>query len=92
MTEATTTISAAASPAVIEVAGKRYMHDAKANLVPVETIRPADLLMDETVRKITGFARELSAQIARFKGHTFEDVNGLQALLAQEYDLSLIHI
>jgi hypothetical protein len=84
MTEATTI-----APAVVEVAGKRYMHDAKANLVPVETIRPADLLMDETVRKITGFARDLSAQIARFKGHTFEDVNGLQALLAQEYDTSV---
>lgn len=88
MTEVTANISIAGqgAPAIVEVAGNRYMHDAKRNLVPVETIRPADLLMDETVRKITGFARELSAQIARFKGHTFEDVNGLQALLAQEYD------
>ncbi|MGB3320477.1 MAG: DUF3164 family protein [Sphingopyxis granuli] len=89
MTDATTTVAPAASPAVVEVAGKRYMHDAKANLVPVETIRPADMLMDETVRKITGFARDLSAQIARFKGHTFEDVNGLQALIAQEYGASI---
>jgi hypothetical protein len=91
MTEVTANISVAnpSAPAVVEVAGKRYMHDAKRNLVPVETIRPADLLMDETVRKITGFARELSAQIARFKGHTFEDVNGLQALLAQDYDTSV---
>lgn len=70
----------------IEIGGKAYMADAKANLVPVEAIKPADLLMDETVRKIARFARELSAQIARFKGHTFEDVNSLQALLAQEYD------
>src|SRR3546814_8463243 len=65
------------------------MADAKANLVPVEAIKPADLLMDETVRKITGFARDLSAQIARFKGHTFEDVNGLQALIAQEYGVTV---
>lgn len=82
-------IANAAAPAIVEVGGARYMHDAKRNLVPVETIRPADLLMDETVRKITGFARELSAQIARFKGHTFEDVNGLQALIAQEYGVTV---
>src|SRR3546814_12121214 len=61
----------------------------RSNLGPVEAIKPADLLMDETVRKITGFARDLSAQIARFKGHTFEDVNGLQALIAQEYGVTV---
>lgn len=74
-----------AAPATIDVNGKPYMHDAKGNLVPVETVKPSDLLMDETVRRILGFARDLSAQMARFKGHTFEDVNALQALLAQEY-------
>lgn len=73
----------------VEIGGKAYMADAKANLVPVETIKPADLLMDEVVSKITGFARDLSAQIARFKGHTFEDVNGLQALIAQEYGVTV---
>lgn len=80
---------AAAHPATIDVGGKPYLRDAKGNLVPVETVKPTDLLMDETVRKITGFARELSAQMARFKGHTFEDVNALQALFRQEYDAPL---
>lgn len=86
-----TTIKAVqpATPATIDVGGKAYLRDAKGNLVPVEAVKPADLLMDETVRKITGFARDLSAQIARFKGHTFEDVNGLQALIAQEYGASV---
>lgn len=86
-----TTINTAqpATPATIDVDGKPYLRDAKGNLVPVEAVKPADLLMDETVRKITGFARDLSAQIARFKGHTFEDVNGLQALIAQEYGASV---
>ncbi|ALJ14238.1 DUF3164 family protein [Sphingopyxis macrogoltabida] len=80
---------AAAHPATIDVGGKPYLRDAKGNLVPVETVKATDLLMDETVRKITGFARELSAQMARFKGHTFEDVNSLQALFRQEYDAPL---
>ena len=78
-----------ATPATIDVNGKSYVHDAKGNLVPVETVRPADLLIDETVRRIMGFARDLSAQMARFKGHSFEDVNALQALLAQDYGASV---
>ncbi|PAL20496.1 sulfate transporter [Sphingopyxis sp. GW247-27LB] len=80
---------ASAHPATIDVGGKPYLRDAKGNLVPVETVKATDLLMDETVRKIMGFARELSAQMGRFKGHTFEDVNALQALFRQEYDAPL---
>lgn len=70
---------------ITEVNGRSYMTDAKGALVPVETVKPVDMLMDETVRKIMGYARDLSAQIARFKGHTFEDVNSFQALIDQEY-------
>lgn len=83
------TAIAPAHPATIDVGGKPYLRDAKGNLVPVETVKATDLLMDETVRKITGFARELSDQIGRFKGHTFEDVNALQALFRQEYEAPL---
>lgn len=69
----------------VEVAGKSYMVDAKGSLVPLELVKPADKLMDETVRKVMDFSRELSAQIARFKGHTFDDLASLQSLLEQEY-------
>lgn len=68
------------------VNGKPYMADAKGALVPLATIKPADKLEDETVRKIIGFARDLSAQIGRFRGHTFTDLGELDALLEQEYD------
>lgn len=67
------------------VNGKAYMPDAKGNLVPIETIKPADRLEDETVRKIIGYATDLSAQIGRFKEHTFDDLGAFEALLAQEY-------
>lgn len=67
------------------VNGKPYMADAKGALVPLETIKPADQLEDETVRKIMGFARDLSAQIARFRGHTMTDLGEFDALLEQEY-------
>lgn len=67
------------------VNGKAYMADAKGKLVPVETVKPADMLEDETVRKIMGYARDLSAQIDRFREHTFDDLGSFEALLAQEY-------
>jgi Protein of unknown function (DUF3164) len=66
--------------------GKPYMADAKGNLVPIELIRAEDLLEDETVRKISGYALGLSAQISRFKAHVFEDLGAFEAILAQEYE------
>ncbi|MBL8976745.1 MAG: DUF3164 family protein [Myxococcales bacterium] len=69
-----------------DIAGKAYMADPKGFLVPIEAIRPQDLLADELVGKLMLHARELSAQIARFKDHTFADIADFQALLAQEYD------
>lgn len=69
----------------VTVAGKSYMPDAKGKLVPVELIDPAAVLEDETVRKIAGYGLALSDQVARFKAHTFTDLSGFEALLAQEY-------
>lgn len=70
---------------VITLGNNKYMRDARGALIPLEQVKPADKLEDETVRKVMKFARELSDQIARFKGHTFEDLNAFQSLLEQEY-------
>lgn len=67
------------------VGGHYYMRDASGRLVPLELVKPADKLIDQTVRTCIDFAQELSDQIARFKAHTFDDVNALLALLADEY-------
>lgn len=75
------------SAPVEQVGGKPYMRSTKGHLVPVESISPVDLLMDEMVRKIHGYAEALSAQVARFKQHTADDIYGFMALLAQEYDI-----
>jgi uncharacterized protein YjgD (DUF1641 family) len=74
---------------ITEIDGKPYMQDAKGGLKPVELIKPTDKLIDEQVRKIFGFALALSEQLARFKGHTFDDLGELDALLAQEYGLKV---
>lgn len=90
----TTTPTAAVPEEVIwagmtEVNGKQYMTDAKGSLVPLELVKPQHQLEDEAVRRMMHFAKELSAQIARFKGHTFEDIGSFEAMLAQEYDATL---
>lgn len=72
----------------VVVNGRAYVPNAKGNLVPVETIRASDRLEDEIVRKIIGYAVDLSDQISRFKGHSFDDLGSFEALLAQEYGLT----
>lgn len=73
---------------VITVNGQACRVDAQGHFVPVSMIKPQNALEDEVVRKIVGYARVLSAQISRFKGHTFEDLSGLDGLLAQEYQVT----
>ncbi|WP_349295260.1 DUF3164 family protein (plasmid) [Thioclava sp. 'Guangxiensis'] len=68
--------------------GAEYMADTKGALVPVSLIKPENLLEDEVVRKIAGYASDLSAQVARFKAHTFDDLGGFEALLQQEYHVT----
>jgi len=67
------------------VNGRAYRADAKGALIPVEAIKAEHLLEDETVRKVLGYARELSDQVARFKQHTFDDLASFEAILAQQY-------
>lgn len=67
------------------VNGTEYMADSKGALVPVSLIHAEHLLEDEVVRKIAHHASDLSAQVARFKTHTFDDLGGFEAILAQEY-------
>lgn len=69
----------------VDVHGKAYMPDARGSLVAIETIKAEDLLEDDTVRKIIGFAIALSEQVTRFKAHVFEDLGDFEAILQQEY-------
>jgi len=72
-----------------EIDGKTYMGDSKGGFQPIETIKPQHLLEDETVRKILGYAIDLSDQVKRFKEHTFDDIGAHEAILAQEYETRL---
>lgn len=74
---------------IIEANGNRYMADGKGGLRALENIPPMKKLQDEQVRKIFGFAHALAAQIGRFKGHVYEDLGSLDALMMQEYGLTV---
>lgn len=77
---------AAGTPAgIVLVNDKPYMPDHKGALVPLESVKAQDRLQDEVVRKVVGYAVPLSAQIARFREHTFDDVDQFVGLLEQEY-------
>ena len=70
---------------ILELDGERYMRDARGRLTPIDMVRPQDQLQDEMVRRIVGFAEDLSAQIARFRGHTMDDIGAFDELLTAEY-------
>lgn len=59
--------------------------DAKGRKVPDNLVSETDKLKDQTIDKVVDYAIELSGQIARFKGHTFDDVYSLIDLLKEEY-------
>lgn len=63
-----------------------FMTDSAGRLVPIALVKPQHLLEDQTVQKIVSYARSLSDQIARFRGHTFDDVASFVELLAEQYN------
>ena len=73
---------------IVTIGGADYMVDAKGSLTPISLIKAEDKLEDQTVRTVLGFARALSEQVARFKGHTYEDLGALDAVLAEHYGVS----
>lgn len=83
-----TTFTPAPIPTGIEtIAGNEYMRDSRGALLSVASVKPADKLQDEMVRKVLGFALGLSGQVARFKEHTLGDVLAFDQLLEQQYQV-----
>lgn len=60
------------------------MRDGMGALIPVELVADTDALEDECVRTIAHHAQRLASQVARFKGHTYDDLGNLDAARAEE--------
>ena len=65
--------------------GKMFWIDHQGSYIRDELVKPKDKLEDQTVRKIMKYARDLAAQMVRFKGHTAADLGALDQLLAEKY-------
>lgn len=65
-----------------------HMRDAKGRLTPLSLVKPQDQLRDHMIRKCLAYATDLSAQIARFRSHCFDDINSFIDLLKQEYGVT----
>lgn len=76
-------------PAAIEVGGKPYLRDSKGSLVPLEAVKPVDLLMDELVRARVEEAHQVSRLLTTFRIDTFDGVAAFQDMLAQEYGAAI---
>jgi hypothetical protein len=73
------------SAGIVELNGQSFMRDAKGRLSPVELVKAADKLEDQLVRTILGYADDLNQQIARFKGHCFDDIGAHLDLISEQY-------
>jgi hypothetical protein len=82
-------VDAALAAGVKTIDGKSYMANAKGALVPLALVKPVDKLMDDFVRRTIAFATDLSDQIARFRGHCFDDLGAFQALISEQYDATV---
>lgn len=63
-------MSDATHPDAVDVGGTPYLRDAKGSLVPIASIKAADLLMDETVRGILDNAKRVAS--VRFGTHSWK--------------------
>lgn len=69
------------------VNGKKWVNTADGGMMPLELIKVEHWLEDQMVRKIIGFAKPLSAEIARFKRHTRADIAEFDQQLEAKYGL-----
>ena len=70
---------------VITIGDEQYMRDAGGRLVPLDLVKAQHKLEDQTVRLVLGHAQELSARMARFRGHTFDDIAAFVDTLSEKY-------
>lgn len=66
-----------------------FMPNAQGHLVPISTIKPIDLLRDQTVNTIAAKAQALCKALADFKATTFSDLEAFVATSAAQYGVEI---
>ncbi len=75
-------------PGAVEMHGVLYLNTVSGDLRRIDQLAAKDALIHEQVYRMIDFAKGLGAEIARFKAHTFADIDALDAMLAQEYGVT----
>ena len=75
-------------PGAVLIDGIPHLPGPKGVKIPVANYKAQDLLQHEMVYFLTDYAQDLSAEIARFNGHSRADLAQFDALLAQEYGVT----
>lgn len=66
-----------------------FKPNAQGHLVPISTIKPIDLLRDQTVNTIAAKAQDLFKALALFKASTFSDLEAFVATSAAQYGVEI---
>ncbi|PCI03874.1 MAG: sulfate transporter [Hyphomicrobiales bacterium] len=68
---------------------KKYMENARGDLIPLAMVPDAKIMEDDTVRNMLAYAIDLNAQLRRFLKHCMDDIGAYQVLLEEKYDAKL---
>lgn len=71
------------------IEGKTYWKDAKGNLTPEELVKDIDKERDALVQEWVEKAKALNAEMSRFKGGIFGDIQAFVELSAEKYGTKL---
>lgn len=69
----------------IEIGGKEMMIDPQGRYLPVEKVKPVDLLRDEAIRSFIGEIEEESKRLSELKAKVFKTLQDFMDISAQEY-------
>jgi hypothetical protein len=76
-------------PGQAEFGGNVYMLGADGKYMPLESVKPGDLLKDQVARDILARAEKLSAAIAKLRDDAIEEMVALQDTLASKYGTTI---
>lgn len=65
----------------------QYRTNSYGHLVPIETIKPIDLLRDDTVSRIIAGAHKVQEQMRAFKEQAQSDIDAFVKLSAEQYEV-----
>ena len=67
----------------------QYRTDARGALVPVNSIKPSDLMRDDLIKEIIAKVTPLNAQLAELKRDVINDLRSFIDISANEYGVAL---